>query len=52
MTAQELASTLLPLLERVQIPMTPSNIASARTLYETLGAMAAGALRFEAPPKE
>lgn len=52
MTAQELANTLLPLLERVNIPMSPGNLATARTLYETLGAMAAGALRFAEPPKE
>lgn len=52
MTAQELANALLPLLERVNIPMSQGNLAAAQKIYETLGAMSKGALRFEQPPKD
>jgi len=44
MTAQELANTLVPLLERVSVPLTKGNIDAASAMYETLGMMARGEL--------
>lgn len=44
MNTQALASALLQLLPRVNIPMTQDNLQSATAIYDTLGAMARGEL--------
>jgi len=44
MTAQQLANAILPLLPRIQVPLTPENAQATLLIYETLGAMARGEL--------
>ncbi len=44
MNSQQLATALLQLLPRVQIPMAPENIQAAGQIYDTLGKMARGEL--------
>lgn len=60
MNAQQLANVVIEILPKVNIPMSPENIAAAGQLYNTLGQMARGELilmpaspvPFAAPPKE
>lgn len=49
MNSQQLATALLQLLPRVQIPMAPENIHAAGQIYDTLGKMARGELILLSP---